>query len=320
MSFYLLSILVILFASFTHCDFVYAQKTGQEEKSQGSQELVAVPQRSYSAHCPAIEAFEGLVGPPPFKGQFLPSAYSVSNGRRLEWAVEVFQLWQNERQEGCFLRQMWRYMGQWNTSRYSAEIRYSAERLDWQSSAYRNWEDSSASSRSSSRRQPTQQNQTHRRKKKRGQPKVPAPPPKGRGKGKKAAGRDGQPNLQPLPPPPAPPPWPTLDSAALLANNTNTVTLPPVDSNTLAVTQQLQADNREFARLLRDVYPDVQSRPPEAAAAIDRAEQGMKKSVTKSLHVATKALDRAQKLLTETAEARRIHRNSWLAHLTESIP
>ena len=188
---------------------------------------------------------------------------------------------------------------------------------DWKSSANQNWEESSASSRSLSRRQPIHQNQTNRRKKKRGQPKVPAPPPKGRGKGTKAAGRDGQQHSPPLPPPPAPPPWPTLDSAALLANNTNTV--PPTDPNTLAVTQQLQADNREFARLLRDAYPDVQSRPPEAAAAIDRAEQGMKKSVTKSLHVATTALDKAQKLLTETAEARRIHRNSWLAHLTESI-
>jgi len=133
MSFYLLSILGIFFASFTHCDFVYAQKTGQEEKSQGSQELVAVPQRSYSAHCPAIEAFEGLVGPSSLQRQFLPSAYSVSNGCRLEWAVEVFQLWQNERQKSCFLRQMRRHVGQWNASRYTAEIRHSVEWLDVQS-------------------------------------------------------------------------------------------------------------------------------------------------------------------------------------------
>ena len=133
MSSSLLSILVILLASSTHRDFVYAQKTGQEEKSQGSQKLVAVPQRIHSAHCSAIEAFEGLVGPPSFQRQFLPSAHSVSNGRRLERAVEVRQLWQNERQESCFLRQMWRHVGQWNASRYTAEIQHSSGWLDVQS-------------------------------------------------------------------------------------------------------------------------------------------------------------------------------------------
>ena len=133
MSSSLLSILVILLASSTHRDFVYAQKTGQEEKSQGSQKLVAVPQRIHSAHCSAIEAFEGLVGPPSFQRQFLPSAHSVSNGCRLERAVEVCQLWQNERQESCVLRQMWRHVGQWNASRYTAEIQHSSGWLDVQS-------------------------------------------------------------------------------------------------------------------------------------------------------------------------------------------
>lgn len=85
------------------------------------------------------------------------------------------------------------------------------------------------------------------------------------------------------------------------------------------MTQQQLTENREIARLLREAYPDTNTRPAEATAAIERAEQGLKKSVTKSLHSATKALDRAQKLLTETSDARRVHRNSWLAHLSESI-
>ena len=154
----------------------------------------------------------------------------------------------------------------------------------------------------------------HRRRKPRA--KAQAPKPKGGGKGRKGHAGDGQQGSRPLPPPPAPPPWPTLDHATALAANTTTVS---PDSGTTAMNQQLQAENREIARLLREAYPDAQTRPAEATAAIERAEQGLKKSVTKSLHSATKALDKAQKLLTETSEARRLHRNSWLAHLTESI-
>ena len=102
--------------------------------------------------------------------------------------------------------------------------------------------------------------------------------------------------------------WPPIPIQSLLQ-----------DPGTAALTQQQQTENREIARLLREAYPDAQTRPAEATAAIERAEQGIKKNVTKSLHSATKALDRAQKLLAETSDARRVHRNSWLAHLTESI-
>ena len=185
---------------------------------------------------------------------------------------------------------------------------------DWDPGAQEAWEDASASSRSSSRRQFNQTKTGQRRCKPRA--KAQAPKPKGGGKGRKGPIGDGQQGSRPLPPPPAPPPWPTLDHATALAANTTTVA---PDPGTTAMNQQLQAENREIARLLREAYPDTQTRPAEATAAIERAEQGLKKSVTKSLHSATKALDKAQKLLTETSEARRLHRNSWLAHLTESI-
>ena len=186
---------------------------------------------------------------------------------------------------------------------------------DWQNQAQQNWEKSSSSSRSSSRKHQPKPKTARRPRRPKGNN---AQPNRGRGKGRKGQGRgDGQPSALPLPPPPAPPPWPTIDRATSLVSAVNTV--PVADSTTTAATQQLQADNREFARLLRDAYPDAQTRPPEATAAIERAEQGMTKNVTKSLHSATKALDKAQKLLAEAAEARRVHRNSWLAHLSESI-
>ena len=185
---------------------------------------------------------------------------------------------------------------------------------DWETGAHNTWEQSSASSRSSSRRLRDQTKTGPRRRKPR--TKAAGSKAKGRGKGKQGPPGDGQPGLRPLPPPPAPPPWPTLDHATALASNTTTVS---PDPGTATLTQQQQTENREIARLLREAYPDAQTRPAEATAAIERAEQGIKKNVTKSLHSATKALDRAQKLLAETSDARRVHRNSWLAHLTESI-
>ena len=185
---------------------------------------------------------------------------------------------------------------------------------DWGTDANQTWDRSSASSRSSSRRQFDRPKTGPRRRKPR--TKASAPKPKGRGRGNKGYAGDGQSSSLPLPPPSAPPPWPTLDHATALASNTTTVSQ---DSGAAQLTQQQLTENREIARLLREAYPDANTRPAEATAAIERAEQGLKKSVTKSLHSATKALDRAQKLLTETSDARRVHRSSWLAHLTESI-
>ena len=98
--------------------------------------------------------------------------------------------------------------------------------------------------------------------------------------------------------------------------------MPPTGSTSagnVSLNAQLAAENRQLVQLLRAAYPVANERPPDAKAAIDKSEQELNKHVTKSIHSATTSLDRAQKLLSETNEARRRHRNSWLAHLTESI-
>lgn len=173
--------------------------------------------------------------------------------------------------------------GGWTYNRWS----------DWQkSSAYRR--DASSSASHSSSRQPAAKPKAANRRRK----KNPVPRNADQGKGQGNAGRGRAQG-----PPPAPLSWPTLDGSTHLAAATTTV------PQSVAPSAQLQEENRELARLLKNAYPDAATRPEDSSAAIDKAEQHQSKSVTKSLHSATKALDRAQKLLTETIEARRVHRN-----------
>ena len=70
---------------------------------------------------------------------------------------------------------------------------------------------------------------------------------------------------------------------------------------------------------LKDAYPEPASRPDHVKVMIDKHDQKKNKSSIKSLHQATSALDRAQRQLSETADAKRAHRATWVAHLTESL-
>lgn len=195
-----------------------------------------------------------------------------------------------------------------------------------QSWTYRPWQDwrkssqyradsvsSTHSSVSSHRGQPAASGKNKQKQnRRRGQPKAS----QGRSKGKKGNGKGDGGKAPPVPPPPETPSWPTLDNASFPA----LAALPASTSTTAPnVNLQLAAENRMLVQLLRDAYPVAQDRPPDAKAAIDKSEQELNKHVTKSIHSATKSLDKAQRLLTETTEARRRHRSSWIAHLTESI-
>ena len=53
-------------------------------------------------------------------------------------------------------------------------------------------------------------------------------------------------------------------------------------------------------------------------ADIEKMEKEHSKATTKNLHSATTALGKAQKTLTETLEAKRVHRARWTKHVTEA--
>ena len=52
---------------------------------------------------------------------------------------------------------------------------------------------------------------------------------------------------------------------------------------------------------------------------IDRLEKDNSKFVTKNLHAATTMLGKAQKMLTEALESKKIHRTRWIKHITEAV-
>ena len=59
--------------------------------------------------------------------------------------------------------------------------------------------------------------------------------------------------------------------------------------------------------------------PENVRVMVERHEEVQAKRAGKSLHSATKALDKAQKQLSETLDAERSHRAAWMPHSTESL-
>eukprot|EP00435_Cladocopium_sp_Y103_P046185 s546_g13.t1 len=135
---------------------------------------------------------------------------------------------------------------------------------------------------------------------------------KGKDKGKDKAGKDGNssgveaPSFAPLAK--ELPAWPTLDSAATSQSSSQQV----VNSAALARDQ-------EAVKLLKQAYPDSSLMPQESKDFIDRVEKETAKTVTRSLHSTTTAMDRAHKTLTEATEAKKLHRPRWANHLSEAI-
>ena len=147
---------------------------------------------------------------------------------------------------------------------------------------------------------------------------------KGKGKGKqgKGTGKDvSGSNLSPSPftaLAPEMPPWPPLESS------TN-APMPSVAPISAAQVTETIAQKREVLGALRAAYTDQSLIPSDTKelitkleAEIERLEKEFTKATTKNLHSATKALGKAQKTLTETLEAKRVHRARWTKHVAEA--
>ena len=118
------------------------------------------------------------------------------------------------------------------------------------------------------------------------------------------------------------PPWPSAEGTA--QNLMPTVTAAASSSSSSNV--EALAQKKECVAALRIAYPDVNAAPPETQELIEkmdkeieRLEKENNRFVTKNLHAATKSLGKAQKTLTETLEARKLHRIRWTKHITEAV-
>eukprot|EP00435_Cladocopium_sp_Y103_P046497 s1265_g13.t1 len=133
----------------------------------------------------------------------------------------------------------------------------------------------------------------------------------GKGKGKDKEGKNaakGDTAASPSAPLTKPlPPWPSLEGA-----NSMTQTGTNASSSTLARDQ-------EAVRLLKQAYPDAAQMPQESKDFIERVEKETVRTVTKSLHSTTTAMDKAHKTLTDALEAKKAHRQRWANHLTEAV-
>lgn len=101
--------------------------------------------------------------------------------------------------------------------------------------------------------------------------------------------------------------------------------MPTVAPISAAQVTETIAQRREVLGALRAAYTDQALMPSDTKdlivkleAEIERLEKEFTKATTKNLHSATKALGKAQKTLTETLEAKRVHRARWTKHVAEA--
>ena len=132
--------------------------------------------------------------------------------------------------------------------------------------------------------------------------------PKGRGKGKNAKSQDSAVTVTSSPPPPTP--WPSFEQPPALPATTQAVA---------PTTAALNQHNADWIAAIKQDYPDRSTMPENLRAMVEKHEKTQAKSAVKSLHSATTALDKAQRQLSETMDAKQKHRASWISHLTESL-
>lgn len=113
--------------------------------------------------------------------------------------------------------------------------------------------------------------------------------------------------------------WPSFDGStqsstpfAISASNSNAM--------------ESLAQKKECVAALRAAYPEGATIPQDTKdlmdkldKEIDKLEKEKGKFVTKNIHSATKSLGKAQKILTETLEAKKDHRTRWIKHVTEAV-
>ena len=118
------------------------------------------------------------------------------------------------------------------------------------------------------------------------------------------------------------PPWPSLEG-------TTSNLMPSLAASSSPFTaiqaNETIAQKREVVSALKMAYTDPAQMPQETKDLIAKMESDMEKlekehakTTTKNLHSATTALGKAQKTLTETLEAKRVHRARWTKHVAEA--
>lgn len=118
------------------------------------------------------------------------------------------------------------------------------------------------------------------------------------------------------------PPWPSLEGAA-------SNLMPSVASSSSPFTaiqaNETIAQKREVVSALKTAYSDSAQMPQDTKdliakmeTDIEKLEKEHAKATTKNLHSATAALGKAQKTLTKTLEAKRVHRARWTKHVAEA--
>ena len=118
------------------------------------------------------------------------------------------------------------------------------------------------------------------------------------------------------------PPWPSLEGTTSNLMPSLTASSSPF---TAIQANETIAQKREVVSALKMAYTDSAQMPQETKDLIAKMESDMEKlekehakATTKNLHSATTALGKAQKTLTETLEAKRVHRARWTKHVAEA--
>lgn len=131
---------------------------------------------------------------------------------------------------------------------------------------------------------------------------------KGQGKDKGTKSSESTSQQTPVQPPMTS--WPVWEKSPVLPS-----TAAPSVPTVAAVSQH----NADWIAAIKQDYPDRSAMPENLKAMVDKHEKTQAKSAVKSLHSATTALDKAQRQLADTLDAKQKHRASWIAHLTESL-
>eukprot|EP00435_Cladocopium_sp_Y103_P012915 s4243_g3.t1 len=76
---------------------------------------------------------------------------------------------------------------------------------------------------------------------------------------------------------------------------------------------------QEMAVQLRIAYQDPDSRPQDVQALLDKADKEAGRTNIKSIHAATRSLDKAQKTLQDSVAEKKNHRLLWTQHVAEGI-
>eukprot|EP00435_Cladocopium_sp_Y103_P027234 s1491_g6.t1 len=109
------------------------------------------------------------------------------------------------------------------------------------------------------------------------------------------------------------PPWDVSEAGISPFQASSSQALTPMEASNSATLQEMAV------QLLRIAYQDPDSRPQDVQALLDKADKEAGRTNIKSIHAATRSLDKAQKTLQDSVAAKKNHRLLWTQHVAEGI-